>query len=81
MAACKTQADKLIDEVHTVLGRDRDGSTRLGAATGDQLLLGGLRIGKSDPEGHPDGDGCACWFPEMRDCFKRVCLWHYCQSR
>ena len=54
-----------MQEVHEVLGRQRDGSTRLGPATDAAPLLGGLRIGKADPEGTPDGDGecpTTCFF-------------------
>ena len=40
-----------------MLGRQRDGFARLGSATDAAPLLGGLRIGKADPEGTPDGDG------------------------
>jgi hypothetical protein len=50
-------ADSLIKNVHDVLGKDRSGRTRLGNATDEEPLKGGLRIGKSDPEGMPDGDG------------------------
>lgn len=46
-----------MQEVHEVLGRQRDGSARLGPATDAAPLLGGLRIGKADPEGTSDGDG------------------------
>lgn len=53
------QVDKLVHEVHDVLGRQRDGSARLGPATDEAPLLGGLRIGKADPEGTPDGDGAS----------------------
>jgi len=51
------QADALINEVHNVLGKTRNGARRLGASTDDHPLRGGLRIGKVDPEGTPDGDG------------------------
>lgn len=51
------QAGRLVQEVHDVLGRQRNGSARLGPATDEAPLLGGLRIGKADPEGPPDGDG------------------------
>ncbi len=51
------QAEVLIKEVHDTLGKDRKGKSRLGAATDAHPLLGGLRIGKEYPEGHPDGDG------------------------
>jgi len=62
--ACETgkphyldQADKLINAVHNTLGRDRHKGHRLGSATDESPTLGGLRIGKVHPEGHPDGDG------------------------
>jgi hypothetical protein len=45
------QADALIRDVHDVLGSTRDGSTRLDDATDVHPILGGLRIGKPDPEG------------------------------
>jgi len=51
------QAESLINEVHEVLGRDRNSKERLGKATDSEPLLGGLRIGKEDPEGEEDGDG------------------------
>jgi hypothetical protein len=51
------QADALIKEVHDTLGKDRALKKRLGNSTDDRPLLGGLRIGKEDPEGTPDGDG------------------------
>jgi hypothetical protein len=51
-------ADALIEDVHQVLGRERDPPhRRLGKATDEHPLLGGLRIGKIDPENMPDGDG------------------------
>ncbi|KAI1143629.1 hypothetical protein F5Y05DRAFT_401030 [Hypoxylon sp. FL0543] len=49
-------AKKLADTVHSVLGRTRDGSSRLPGATDEEPLKGGLRIGKLDADG-PDGDG------------------------
>lgn len=54
-----SQADSLINAVHGTLGRERGGHhmPRLGGATNDHPCLGGLRIGKTHPEGHPDGDG------------------------
>ena len=69
--ACETgkshyldQADTLINAVHNTLGHQRStggsGGThppRLGNATDDRPTLGGLRIGKKDPEGYSDGDG------------------------
>lgn len=51
------QADALINDVHNTLGRERDSNKRLGMATDASPLLGGLRIGKPDPEAMPDGDG------------------------
>jgi len=51
------QADSLIQNVHDTLGKDRQGKSRLGNATNEEPLKGGLRIGKEDPEGTPDGDG------------------------
>jgi hypothetical protein len=51
------QADALIDDVHNTLGKTRDGKKRLGSSTDASPLLGGLRIGKEDEEGLPDGDG------------------------
>lgn len=38
-------------------GHDRRGRNRLGQATAEHPLLGGLRIGKEHEEEHPDGDG------------------------
>ncbi|KAF3063646.1 putative l-ascorbic acid binding protein [Daldinia childiae] len=49
-------ARRLADKVHSVLGRTRDGTSRLRGATDEQPLKGGLRIGKLNAEG-PDGDG------------------------
>jgi hypothetical protein len=46
-----SQADLLIKEVHNVLGKERERDKRLGKSTDDDPLLGGLRIGKVDPEG------------------------------
>lgn len=45
------QADAVIDDVHETLGcyRGKD-KKRLGAATDEHPLLGGLRIGKEDPD-------------------------------
>jgi hypothetical protein len=51
------QADALIKDVHDTLGKDRTLKSRLGNSTTDRPLLGGLRIGKEDAEGTPDGDG------------------------
>jgi len=51
------EADALIKNVHDVLGKDRQGNKRLDDATDEEPLKGGLRIGKIDPEGTPDGDG------------------------
>ncbi|KAF4982754.1 hypothetical protein FZEAL_1707 [Fusarium zealandicum] len=47
---------RLVQTVHDVLGRTRDGSARLPGATDEEPLKGGLRIGKMD-EGGSDGDG------------------------
>jgi hypothetical protein len=49
-------AARLIATVHDILGRTRDGSSRLPGASDNNPLGGGLRIGKMDAEG-PDGDG------------------------
>ncbi|KAI1378171.1 hypothetical protein F4677DRAFT_443386 [Hypoxylon crocopeplum] len=49
-------AKRLADTVHSILGRTRDGASRLPGATDEEPLKGGLRIGKLDAEG-PDGDG------------------------
>lgn len=49
-------ADRLVETVHGILGRKRDGRSRLRGATDANPLAGGLRIGKTDPHG-PDGDG------------------------
>ncbi|GLI78083.1 hypothetical protein PoHVEF18_006382 [Penicillium ochrochloron] len=49
-------ARRLIETVHNVLGRTRDGRSRLPAATDQNPLGGGLRIGKTDETGH-DCDG------------------------
>lgn len=51
------QAEALITNVHHVLGKNRSGTKRLGQATEENPLLGGLRIGKVAPEGDRDGDG------------------------
>ncbi|KAL2847221.1 hypothetical protein BJY01DRAFT_234309 [Aspergillus pseudoustus] len=51
-----TLAARLITTVHDVLGRTRDGLSRLPGATDSNPLGGGLRIGKTDADG-PDGDG------------------------
>jgi len=53
------QADSLINAVHGTLGRQRGGHhmPRLRNATNEHPCLGGLRIGKTHPEGYPDGDG------------------------
>lgn len=51
-----TFAHRLIETVHDVLGKIRDGSRRLPGATDDNPLGGGLRIGKLEEFG-PDGDG------------------------
>jgi hypothetical protein len=49
-------AKRLVQTVHDILGRTRDGSSRLPGATDEEPLKGGLRIGKEDAEGS-DGDG------------------------
>lgn len=49
-------AGRLIEAVHDVLGRTRDGLSRLPGATDDNPLGGGLRIGKTDEHGS-DCDG------------------------
>lgn len=49
-------ADSLIQEVHEVLGRQRDGRSRLPGATDANPLGGGLRIGKTEDYGS-DADG------------------------
>lgn len=51
------QAQRLIEEVHNTLGKERRGKRRLGSATDERPTLGGLRIGKPDEEGEEDGDG------------------------
>ena len=49
-------ARRLVQTVHDVLGRARDGGARLPAASDEHPLSGGLRIGKVDAAGG-DGDG------------------------
>ena len=49
-------AKSLVSAVHNTLGRTRDLSSLLPRATPDNVLSGGLRIGKEDDEG-PDCDG------------------------
>ncbi|KAJ5654338.1 hypothetical protein N7490_001341 [Penicillium lividum] len=49
-------ARRLIETVHDVLGRTRDGLSRLPGATESNPLGGGLRIGKANERGS-DGDG------------------------
>ncbi|QKX56647.1 uncharacterized protein TRUGW13939_03753 [Talaromyces rugulosus] len=51
-----TLARRLVETVHDVLGRTRDGTARLPGATDENPLGGGLRIGKFDETG-VDGDG------------------------
>ncbi|CRG85813.1 hypothetical protein PISL3812_02824 [Talaromyces islandicus] len=51
-----TLARRLVETVHDVLGRTRDGKARLPGATDENPLGGGLRIGKFDETG-VDGDG------------------------
>ncbi|KAJ5690954.1 hypothetical protein N7488_011689 [Penicillium malachiteum] len=49
-------ARRLIETVHDILGRTRDGTARLPGATESNPLGGGLRIGKTDEHGS-DCDG------------------------
>lgn len=49
-------AKRLVSAVHETLGRTRDGKSRLPGATDENVVGGGLRIGKIDESG-PDGDG------------------------
>lgn len=49
-------AQRLISTVHDILGRSRDGTSRLPNATDEHPLRGGLRIGKNSESGR-DGDG------------------------
>jgi hypothetical protein len=49
-------ARRLVETVHDVLGRTRDGGNRLDGATDENPLGGGLRIGKMDEHG-TDADG------------------------
>lgn len=51
-----TLAKRLVQTVHDVLGRTRDGSARLDGATDAEPLGGGLRIGKASETGD-DCDG------------------------
>ena len=51
-----TQAVRLSETVHNVLGRTRDGKAWLPGASDENPVGGGLRIGKED-EGGSDGDG------------------------
>jgi hypothetical protein len=51
-----TLAKQLVQNVHDILGRTRDGKSRLPSATDEEPLKGGLRIGKEEESG-PDGDG------------------------
>ncbi|KAK3333516.1 hypothetical protein B0T19DRAFT_399191 [Cercophora scortea] len=51
-----TLAKRLVETVHNILGKTRDGSARLPHATEAEPLKGGLRIGKVDADGS-DGDG------------------------
>ena len=50
------RASRLVETVHNVLGRTRDGSSWLPGASEQNPVGGGLRIGKED-EGGSDGDG------------------------
>ncbi|KAI0128402.1 hypothetical protein BJ170DRAFT_326844 [Xylariales sp. AK1849] len=49
-------AKGLVKSVHDVLGRTRDGGSRLPGATDEEPLKGGLRIGKLE-DSEPDCDG------------------------
>ncbi|KAI9158068.1 hypothetical protein HJFPF1_06056 [Paramyrothecium foliicola] len=49
-------ARQLVETVHDVLGRTRDGAARLAGATDEEPLRGGLRIGKTSATGS-DADG------------------------
>ncbi|KAF7174624.1 hypothetical protein CNMCM6106_000003 [Aspergillus hiratsukae] len=49
-------ARRVVETVHEILGRTRDGLARLPGASDDNPLGGGLRIGKMDERG-PDADG------------------------
>ncbi|THC96999.1 hypothetical protein EYZ11_003503 [Aspergillus tanneri] len=49
-------ARRLVETVHSILGRTRDGQDLLPGATEENPLGGGLRIGKKEATG-PDGDG------------------------
>ncbi|KAK3996008.1 hypothetical protein QBC44DRAFT_232754 [Cladorrhinum sp. PSN332] len=51
-----TLAKQLVKTVHDVLGKTRDGTSRLPGATKEEPLKGGLRIGKVHETGS-DGDG------------------------
>jgi hypothetical protein len=51
-----TLASRLVETVHSILGRTRDGTACLPGATDEHPLRGGLRIGKEEASG-PDGDG------------------------
>ena len=51
------QAKLLIDNVHNVLGKTRNGKLWLGNGNIDHPTLGGLRIGKPNEESDDDGDG------------------------
>ncbi|EYE94338.1 uncharacterized protein EURHEDRAFT_378221 [Aspergillus ruber CBS 135680] len=49
-------AERLVEVVHDVLGKTRDGISRLPGANEENVVGGGLRIGKEE-EGGMDGDG------------------------
>jgi hypothetical protein len=49
-------AKRLVQAVHDIQGRTRDGNSRLPGASNENPVGGGLRIGKMDDRG-PDGDG------------------------
>lgn len=48
--------ERLVETVHDVLGKTRDGRRRLPGASEENVVGGGLRIGKEE-EGGMDGDG------------------------
>lgn len=50
-------AKRLVDAVHGINGKTRDGFAHLPSATESEPLKGGLRIGKVDDEDSSDGDG------------------------
>ncbi len=54
---CTTLAARLIESVHSTLGRTRNLTQRLPGASDAHPLAGGLRIRKEDEEDDPSGDG------------------------